>query len=46
MFTNKSVVEEIKLKHRAFTLVSVFMLTLKIGTPHNWMGVAHSTYSI
>ena len=41
MFKNKDAVVQIREKYIHFTFDSVFSLTMQVGTPQTWMGVAH-----
>ena len=41
MVKNEDAVVQIKEKYKHFTTDSEFSLTLQVGTPHTWMGVAH-----
>ena len=41
MIKNKDAVLQIREKYINFTFDSVFSLTMQVGTPLTWMGVAH-----
>ena len=41
MVKNKDAVVQIREKYKHFTFDSVFSLTMQVGTPQTWMGVAH-----
>ena len=41
MINNKDAVVQIRQKYTHFTMDSVFSLTMQVGTPRTWMGVAH-----
>ena len=41
MIENKDAVLQIREKYIHFTFESVFSLTMQVGTPQEWMGVAH-----
>ena len=45
MINNKDAVVQIRQKYTHFTMNSVFSLTMQVGTPRTWMGVAPITCS-